>query len=179
MTKVILLLTLLLGSCCYKMQAQTPRYEVEVVTCIESLVPGGAGRSRMISTQAKVDHLNFTSHQTAAKKDRNKSDRKDIRQKDFEETKLLNLYNAGGIRFQNVASNDALVTSKINSMLSDGWELFFVSTGVESKMADITVKKELFKMGMKMLLDDNSASENNNDPNGLFMTRYYFRKQVQ
>jgi uncharacterized protein len=131
----------------------------------------------MITTPVEVDHLAFTSQQTAAKKDRNRSKRKDIRLKEFEETKLLNLYNEGGIRFQNVASNDALVTSKINHMLEQGWELFFVSTGVESKMINVTVKKELLKMGVRMLLDDNGGgNENANDPNGLFMTRYYFRR---
>jgi uncharacterized protein len=160
-------------------EAQTPRYDIEVVTCVESLVPSGIGRSRMFVTKVEINYLDFTSQQTASKKDKNKSKRKDIRLKDYEETKLLNLYNEGGIRFQNVATNDALVTSKINDMLSMGWELFFVSTGVESKMINITVKKELLKMGIKMLLDDNSNNENNNDPNGLFMTRYYFRRVIE
>lgn len=180
MQKLISPLVILLFFIPSGLLAQLPKYEVEVVTCIESLVPGGLGRSRMYVTKAKLNYLDFTSQQTAAKKDRNKSDRKNIRVKDYEETKLLNLYNEGGIRFQNVASNDALVTSKINDMLSQGWELFFVSTGVESKMVNITVKKELLKMGLKALLDDDDADDpNSNDPNGLFMTRYYFRKAVK
>ena len=37
--------------------------------------------------------------------------RKDIRTKAFEETKLLNFYNLGGIRFNNIATNDAMVKS--------------------------------------------------------------------
>lgn len=160
--------------------AQIPTYDIEVVTCVESLVPSGTGRSRMFVTKVEVDYLDFTSQQTAAKKDRNKSKRKDIRLKDYEETKLLNLYNQGGIRFQNVASNDVLVTSKINAMLADGWDLFFVTTGVESKMVNVSVQKELLKMGLRALLnDEDSSNENNNDPNGLFMTRYYFRKEIQ
>lgn len=179
MNKVIVLLAFISFCVTPELEAQTPVYDVGVVTCVESLVPSGTGRSRMFVTKVEVNYLDFTSHQTAAKKDRNKSNRKDIRLKDFEETKLLNLYNAGGIRFQNVASNDALVTSKINTMLADGWDLFFVGTGVESKMVDVTVKKELFKMGLKILLDDDSSSENNNDPTGLFMTRYYFRKEIE
>ena len=178
MTKSILLLLALIGVSNIATQAQVPKYEIEVVTSIESLVPGGMGRSRIISTKAKVDYLDFTSHQTAAKKDRNKSNRKDIRLKEYEETKLLNLYNEGGIRFQNIASNDALVTSKINDMLCNGWELFFVSTGVESKMVNLSIKKELFKMGIKALLNDTSPDGNKNDPNGLFMTRYYFRRTI-
>ena len=177
MTKIKLPLVLLFFLINFCLQGQIVKYDVEVVTCVESLVPGGLGRSRMYTTKAELNYLDFTTRQTAAKKDRNKSNRKNIRIKDYEETKLLNLYNEGGIRFQNVASNDALVTSKINDMLSQGWDLFFVSTGVESKMVNVSVKKELFKMGLKMLLDDNEESDPNaNDPNGLFMTRYYFRK---
>lgn len=161
------------------LRAQVPRYDVEVVTAVESLVPGGLGRSRMFVTKLEKNYLDFTSHQSEKKKDRNKSKRKDIRLKDYEETKLLNLYNEGGIRFQNIASNDALVTSKINDMLAHDWELFFVSTGVESKMVNLSVKKELFKMGVKALLDDDSSDTQANDPNGLFMTRYYFRKELK
>lgn len=179
MNKVMILLPFLMFCIILNVDAQTPVYDIEVVACVESLVPSGTGRSRMFITEVEVNYLDFTSQQTAAKKDKNKSKRKDIRLKDYEETKLLNLYNQGGIRFQNVASNDALVTSKINTMLAEGWDLFFVSTGVESKMVSVTVQKELLKMGLKLLLnDDDSSNDNNNDPTGLFMTRYYFRKEI-
>lgn len=153
--------------------AQQHKYDIQVATCIESLVPSGLGRSRMISPAVEVDYQNFTSERTADKKSKNKSKRKNIRIKEYEETKLLNLYNEGGIRFQNIASNDALMTSKINDMLANGWELFDVKTGVESKMANASVKKEIFKA----LLNDDSESVN--DPNGLFLTRYYFRKEIE
>ncbi len=178
MQKVLFILICLLPGFATNARAQLPKYDIEVVTCVESLIPGGIGRSRMFVTPVKVDYLDFTTQQTAEKNDRNKSKRKDLRLKDFEETKLLNFYNAGGIRFQNIASNDALVTSKINEMLSEGWDLFFVSTGVESKMATVSVKKELIKMGIKALLNDDSADSIKDDPNGLFMTRYYFRKEI-
>ncbi len=154
-------------------QAQQPKYDIQIVSCIESLVPSGVGRSRMISPVVEVNYQDFTSQQTAAKKDKNKSKRNEIRIKEYEETKLLNFYNEGGIRFQNIVSNDALITSKINDMLANGWELFDVKTGVESKMANASVKKEIFKA----LLDDDSESPN--DPNGLFLTRYYFRKEIK
>ena len=178
MNRLKLLMIFFLSGIGFQLSAQVPAYRLEIVTCIESLVPDGVGRSRMISTDVEVDYREFTSRQTAANKDRNKSDRSKIRLKDYEETKLLNLYNEGGIRIQNVVTNDALVTSKINSMLSEGWELFFVGTGVESKMIDKTIKKELLKMGIKMLLNDDSKEDSKNDPNGLFMTRYYFRKAI-
>jgi len=178
MNKVMLLMTFFLWGISFQIKAQAPAYRLQIVTCIESLVPDGLGRSRMISTDVEINYLEFTSRQTAAKNDRNQSDRGDIRLKQYEETKLLNLYNEGGIRFQNVVSNDALVTSKINTLLSEGWELFFVATGVESKMIDTTIKKELLKMGIKTLLNDDSTEETKKDPNGLFMTRYYFRKVI-
>lgn len=174
MGKIIALLVLFIWLSS-TIQAQVPKYDVEIVTCVESLVPSGTGRSRMITTKVDVNYLDFTSTQTDAKGDKNKSKRKNIRLKEYEETKLLNLYNAGGIRIQNIASNDAMVSSKINDMLSNGWELFFVGTGVESKMT--AVKKQLLKMGLGMLVDDTNS--NANDPNGLFMTRYYFRKEIQ
>jgi hypothetical protein len=71
--------------------------------------------------------------------------------KNFEETKLLNFFNIGGIRFQNIAANDALITSKINAMVAEGWELAFVTSGVESE-------------GGK------------GDGQGIFITRYIFKK---
>ncbi|MCY1719831.1 hypothetical protein OU798_05725 [Prolixibacteraceae bacterium Z1-6] len=179
MQRVIALLTFFLFGISFHLEAQVPIYQIEVVTCIESLVPDGLGRSRMFTTKLEVNYLDFTSIQTEEKKDRNKSKRSEIRLKNYEETKLLNFYNEGGIRFQNIATNDALITSKINEMLKQDWELFFVGTGVESKMIDREVKKELLKMGLKLLLDDDSSDSKNNDPNGLFMTRYYFRKKVE
>jgi hypothetical protein len=38
--------------------------------------------------------------------------------KDFEETKLLNFYNVAGIRFQNIAANDAVISAKLTIMLA-------------------------------------------------------------
>lgn len=130
---------------------EKPVYEVKIITSIESIVPNGVGRSRLISTDSDVDYREFTTTQTEDKGDRNKSDRQEIRIKDYDETKLLNFYNVGGIRFQNIASNDALLTSKINQMLLDGWDLAFVNTGVES-------------FGGR------------DDSNGIFVTRYLFKR---
>ena len=76
-----------------------------------------------------------------------------VRVKDFEETKLLNFYNLGGIRFQNIVSNDALMTSKINAMVAEGWELAFINTGVESEGG-----KE--------------------DGQGIFVTRFTFKRSI-
>lgn len=175
MRKIFLFVAVLVLLWMESVRAQETK--VKVVTCIESLVPNGVGRSRMLVTDVEVNYVDFTTQQTASKKDRNRSSRKKIRLKDYEETKLLNLYNEGGIRFQNLATNDALMTSKINDMLASGWDLFYVNTGVESKMISTNVKKELLKIGVQLLLDEENTEENKDDPNGIFLTRYYFVKK--
>ncbi len=127
-------------------------YEFQIVTVIESIVPNGLGRSRMLTTNEVRDYKEFTSTRTGEKDKRNKSDRGEIRVKGFDETKLLNFYNLGGIRFQNIVANDAIVTSKLNTMSSEGWELAFVNSGVES-------------YGGK------------GDGNGIYITRYTFKRK--
>lgn len=177
--KILLVFTVLFFGSSLIIYAQVPKIEIKVMTSVESLVPDGLGRSRMFETNVEVDYMTYTSKQTEEKSDRNRSKRNDIRIKDYEETKLLNLYNEGGIRFQNIATNDALVTSKINEMLSEGWDLFFVETGVESKMISSNVKKELLKMGLKALAGDDSKDDNKKDPNGIFLNRYYFKREIK
>ncbi|MEQ8219030.1 MAG: hypothetical protein RH981_12395 [Arenibacter sp.] len=125
--------------------------QFKVITSVESIVPSGIGRSRIISATEERDYKEFTSEQTEEDNTRNKSDRGDIRVKNFEETKLLNFYNIGGIRFQNIAANDALISSKINAMVAEGWELAFVTSAVES-------------------------DSGKDDGQGIFITRYIFKK---
>lgn len=125
--------------------------EFKVITCVESIVPNGLGRSRIINSLEDKNYMDYTSVQTEEDNSRNTSDRSEIRVKNFEETKLLNFYNLGGIRFQNIAANDALITSMINTMISEGWELAFVSSAVESE-------------GGK------------GDGQGIFITRFFFKK---
>ncbi len=125
--------------------------QYKVVTSVESIVPNGLGRSRIVNALEDKDYREYTSVQTEEDNTRNKSKRGDIRVKNFEETKLLNFYNLGGIRFQNIAANDALITSMINDMIANGWELAFVVSAVESE-------------GGK------------GDGQGIFITRYIFRK---
>ncbi|PCE63355.1 hypothetical protein [Sediminicola luteus] len=125
--------------------------EYKVITSVESIVPNGLGRSRLISANEDKDYTQYTSSQTSEDNSRNKSSRKDIRVKDFEETKLLNFFNIGGIRFQNIAANDALITSKINTMIAEGWELAFVTSAVES-------------------------DSGKGDGQGIFITRYIFKR---
>ena len=106
--------------------------QIKIITSVESIVPNGLGRSRIIDAQEEKDASEFTTLQTEDDNSRNKSNRDDIRVKNFEETKLLNFYNIGGIRFQNIAANDAIISSKLTAMVQDGWHLMFVTSGVES-----------------------------------------------
>jgi hypothetical protein len=130
-----------------EISAQTYR----VITSVESIVPNGLGRSRIINGLEEKDYREYTSVQSEDDNSRNKADRGDIRVKNFEETKLLNFYNLGGIRFQNIAANDALISSMINDMIANGWELAFVTSAVESDAGD-------------------------KDGQGIFITRYIFKK---
>ncbi len=125
--------------------------QYKVITSVESIVPNGLGRSRIVNALEEKDYRQYTSVRTEEDNKRNKSDRSDIRVKNFEETKLLNFYNLGGIRFQNIAANDALITNMINTMISEGWSLEFVVSAVESE-------------GGK------------GDGQGIFITRYIFKK---
>lgn len=148
MMNILKFLPLVILLISFDLTAQT---EYKVITSVESIVPNGLGRSRLISSNDVKDYKEFTSTQTEDDNTRNKSKRDEIRVRNFDETKLLNFYNLGGIRFQNIAANDALITSKLNAMSDEGWELIFVTSGVESK-------------------GDKS------DNNGIFITRYVFKR---
>lgn len=134
-------------------ETTSPKFEIKVITSVESIVPNGLGRSRIISYEEDRNYKEFTSEQTEDDNTRNKSKRGDIRVKDFEETKLLNFYNIGGIRFQNIAANDAVISSKLTAMLAEGWDLAFVSSAVESDAGK-------------------------DDGKGIFITRYIFKRAL-
>ena len=51
----------------------------------------------------------------------------------------------------NIATNDVMVRSKLNEIPEEGWDLFFVSSAVESN--------------------------GDKDNNGVFVTRYLFKKE--
>ncbi len=126
--------------------------EFKVVTIVESIVPMGMGRSRIIMEKNPVDYKDFTTERTEGQDSKSgKIKRQDLKADAMEETKLLNFYSGVGINFQNIASNDAVIASKINTMIQEGWKLTFVAAAVESK-------------GSK---DDN---------NGIFITRLFFSK---
>jgi len=93
----------------------------------------GLGRSRIVETKSNVNVGDFTTERTDGKDSKQgKIDRSDAKVDAFAETKLLNFYSGVGINFQNIASNDAIITSKINELAKEGWRLAFVNSGVES-----------------------------------------------
>lgn len=128
--------------------------EFKIVTTVESIVPMGVGRSRMTEPKSTVDYKTMTTERTDGKKS-NQGDvkRDEIKIDNFEETKLLNFFSGVGINFQNIASNDAVVGSKLTSLAKEGWTLVFVTSGVES---------------------DGGQTDNN----GIFITRYIFKRDI-
>lgn len=126
--------------------------EYRIVTTVESIVPMGIGRSRMVDHKNAEDYKPLTTSRTDGKKsDQNDVKREDAKIEVFDETKLLNFYSAAGINFQNISSNDAVVSSKLSEMAKEGWTLVFVTSGVES---------------------DGGTG----DGNGIFITRYVFKR---
>jgi hypothetical protein len=126
--------------------------EYTVITTVESIVPAGLGRSRMIANKEDLNTAEFTRERTDGKtSDMNEVKRSELKIDNFEETKMLNFYSVSGINFQNIASNDALISAKLNEMAKAGWTLLFVSTGVE-------------------------GDAGTQDGEGIFITRYIFKR---
>ena len=97
-------LTLFLGYS-FRPTPQPNSYQYRQFSTIESVVPGGIGRSRVIISD----------------------------QVDQEVVKdLLNFYSMVGINFKNIANNDRVIVETINSYVNEGWELHTVTTGVNS-----------------------------------------------
>lgn len=126
--------------------------EYKVITTIESIIPMGIGRSRIIENTSEVDAESFTTERSSGKDSKQGNvKRSDAKVDNLKETKLLNFYSGVGINFQNIASNDAMIESKLNEMSKEGWVLFQVVSGVES----------------------NAGGD---DKTGVFITRYIFKK---
>jgi hypothetical protein len=128
------------------------QYEYKILTSVESIVPMGLGRSRIIENTTEVNaEMYTTSRNSGTDSDQGKVKRKDLKVDELNETKLLNFFSGVGINFQNIASNDAMIGSAINTLSNDGWELAFVTSGVES----------------------NAGKD---DGQGIFVTRYIFKR---
>jgi hypothetical protein len=107
----------------------------------------------MIENTSPINYNEFTTSRTEGKDTKQGDiDRGEIKVNSFRETKMLNFFSMVGINFQNIASNDAIIASKLNEMDAQGFELAFVTSGVESDAGK----------------DDSS---------GIFITRLYFKKK--
>ena len=89
----------------FAFSAPAPSYEYQTFTTIESIVPGGLGRSRMLLDNGSGS---------------------------LDEQKIKNLYSVVGIKMENIFNNDLSVTEQLNDLSEDGWELAFTNTGVQS-----------------------------------------------
>lgn len=93
------------------------------ITTVESVVPGGLGRSRMITTDPNGE---------------------------YKEVDMENYFSLVGINFGNIRKNDQTITNKINQMTADGWTLDQVNSGVygADKSTGIFITRYLFKKSM-------------------------------
>jgi len=122
-----------------QLKAQTKGivWEYQIVTAVESVIPGGLGRSRLLlSDDGGV----------------------------LEEFKMENFFSLLGINFKNIKSNDLLVVQKFNELGEEGWELSETVSGVYSK-SDVSVT------------DSKSGVGTSSSGEGIFITRYIFRRQ--
>ena len=96
------------------------KYEYHQMTAGESVVPGGLGRSRLI-----------TSNKDGS----------------MEEIKLENFFSLVGINFGNIKDNDRSIAAKIEEKVNEGWELMSVTPGVYSadKSTGIFITRYLFR----------------------------------
>ncbi len=129
-------------------------HEYKIITIVESIVPMGIGRSRIIENKQEINAASLTTARTDGRTSRSSEvSRSDAKIQEFKETNLLNFYSGVGINFQNIASNDAIITSKIMEVAQEGWELAFALSGVESDSGEtdgkgIYITRLIFKRKM-------------------------------
>ena len=154
--KKLLFLFLFLGSLAAQAQDMTTQTfnEWKIVTVVESIVPMGLGRSRMVENMTEVNTEDFRTSRVDGKKSSQRTvSRKELKVDKFDEAKLLNFFSATGINFQNIASNDAMIAARVMELESEGYSLVYVTSAVES-------------YGGK------------DDDGGIFISRMFFRKTV-
>ncbi|MFQ3575566.1 MAG: hypothetical protein SNJ77_03930 [Cytophagales bacterium] len=116
MKKLFILSLVLLSSAAYCQKG----YEFYQMSTVESVVPGGLGRSRLIATDDKGQ---------------------------IQEKNLENFFSMVGINFGNIRNNDRVITDKIQELAEQGWELFQTTTGVygTEKSTGIFITRYLFR----------------------------------
>jgi hypothetical protein len=89
--------------------SQAVTYEYFQFSTIESVIPGGLGRSRILTTDHDGQVL---------------------------EKELKNFYSMVGLNFKNIGNNDQAIVSRINEYSNQGWELMSVVTGSHAQSSD-------------------------------------------
>jgi len=95
-------------------------------TTVESIIPGGLGRSKMLTTMP----------------DGSKT-----------EDDLQNFYSMVGINFGNISNNNTAITRKINDLVTQGWEFDKIVTGTQSPAENngqgIFISRYFFKRALE------------------------------
>jgi len=101
-------------------QPEATPYKYMQISTVESIIPGGLGRSRILSTDQSGTLI---------------------------EKELKNFYSFVGINFSNIANNDDLIVTRINEISNEGWELYNTSTGVSNEKSGggIFITRYLFR----------------------------------
>ncbi len=115
--KSLLAGSLLLASVTTGFAQAAPRYEYKQISTIESVVPGGLGRSRLLTTDDNGQSL---------------------------EKELKNFYSMVGINFGNVSNNDLVIVGRVNEMANEGWDLFQVTSGSNMQMSSGSTSGGIF-----------------------------------
>ena len=92
-------------------------YEYKQFSTVESILAGGLGRSRILTTDEKGSLV---------------------------EKDLLNFYSFVGINFGNIANNDRAIVDKINEWTKEGWELMEVTSGSQTNMSQGNTNQGIF-----------------------------------
>jgi hypothetical protein len=92
-------------------------YEYKQFSTIESIISGGIGRSRILSTDVSGTVV---------------------------EKELMNFYSLVGINFSNIANNDKLIVDKVNEYSTNGWELYQVTTGSSTSQSNGNTSSGIF-----------------------------------
>jgi hypothetical protein len=106
---ILLVAVCVLGFYSFKTPKTNAKMQFMQVNTVESIIPGGLGRSKMIVT--KTDGT-------------------------FNEESLENIYSMVGINFGNIEANDKDIIAKLNNLSAEGWELIQITAGSQSPSKD-------------------------------------------
>ncbi len=98
-------------------QSAGTKWEYKQISTIESVVPGGLGRSRLLTTEDNGQNL---------------------------EKELKNFYSMVGINFENISNNDRVIVARLNEMAQDDWELFQVTSGSNMQLSQGSTSGGIF-----------------------------------